>query len=315
MHRIGLIGLGKIATDRHLPAIAAHPGFELAGIADPRGGDLADHGVPAFRSHADMLSTLPGLDTVAICTPPAMRCGIAMDAVAAGKHVLLEKPPAAGLAELAILRLAAEHAGCVLFTAWHSQHNAAVAKARELLDGQAVESIDVTWKEDVTRYHPGQDWIWRTGGFGVFDPGINAFSILTRILPQRIFLRGAVLSIPADAETPIAASIAFGLAGCSGVGGRAEFDWRPGADEAREIRIMARSGDQLLLTASGRRLTINATLAVDGDRDEYGRLYDHFAHLLEAGRSDVDPDPSILVADAFQLGVRARVGAVPEVRR
>lgn len=310
MHRIGLIGFGKIAIDRHLPTITAHPAFELLAIADSRAGEITGYGVPVFRSHTEMLSALPDLDIVAICTPPAERCRIAMDAVAAGKNILLEKPPAAGVAELAILRSAGEQAGRVLFTAWHSQHNAAVARARFLLDGEAVEGIAVKWKEDVRRYHPDQDWIWRAGGFGVFDPGINALSILTNILPRRVFVRGAVLSIPVQADMPIAASVEFGLLGRDGVCGRAEFDWRSEAGEIRENTVTTRAGDVLLLRASGRSLTVNSTVAVEGDRDEYGRLYEHFHQLLEQGMSDFDPEPSLLVADAFQLGTRVPVNAV-----
>ena len=92
-HRIALIGLGKIATDRHLPTIAADPGFTLAGIADPR-PDLGELGVPAFATWQEMFSAIPDIDAVAICTPPSVRHAIALEALAAGKHVLLEKPPA-----------------------------------------------------------------------------------------------------------------------------------------------------------------------------------------------------------------------------
>jgi D-galactose 1-dehydrogenase len=47
--------------------------------------------------------------------------------------------------------------------------------------------VNVIWREDVRVWHPGQDWIWQPGGLGVFDPGINALSIITHILPARSF--------------------------------------------------------------------------------------------------------------------------------
>jgi hypothetical protein len=43
---------------------------------------------------------------------------------------------------------------------------------------------------------------------------------------------------------------------------------------------------------------------MDGDRDEYGRLYAHFYELLKRRASDIDEGPSLLVADAFQIGLR-----------
>ena len=77
------------------------------------------------------MSTLPDVDAVAICTPPPARYAIAKAALAAGKHVMLEKPPTATLSELADLTLDAEMRGLVLFTTWHSQYNRAVAIARK----------------------------------------------------------------------------------------------------------------------------------------------------------------------------------------
>lgn len=56
-------------------------------------------------------------------------------------------------------------------------------------------------------WHPGQTWIWKAGGLGVFDPGINALSILTRIMPTGLALKGAKLSFLSNCDTPIAAAL------------------------------------------------------------------------------------------------------------
>jgi hypothetical protein len=205
--RIGVIGLGKIAQDQHLPVIAANPDFELVAVSSPRG--LAAPGVAhAVRDHAALLA-IPEVEAVAICTPPQVRHGIARDALAAGKHVMLEKPPAASISELADLVRLADAAGRVLMTTWHSQHNAAVDEAKRLLAGRTVARLFVNWKEDVRKWHPGQAWIFEAGGFGVFDPGINALSIVTKIMPTPVFLREAVLEFPSSAEAPIAAALRF----------------------------------------------------------------------------------------------------------
>ena len=208
MYRIGVIGLGKIARDRHLPTLAADPDFELVAVAD-LSADLADLSVPGFRSHHEMLASVAQMDTVAICTPPNVRDRIALDALNAGRHILLEKPPAASVAGLLAVRDRADRCGKVLFTAWHSQHNQAVDEARRLLADAEITELQVTWKEDVRKWHPGQRWIWQAGGFGVFDPGINALSILTRIMPGRLVVRGAALHIPENTQTPIAAQMRF----------------------------------------------------------------------------------------------------------
>jgi hypothetical protein len=94
---IGIVGLGQIARKRHVPAIAADADFTLAGLADLGGGE-AVVGLPIYTDHHAMLAACT-LDAVAICTPPAARFAIARDALLAGKHVLLEKPPAATMGE------------------------------------------------------------------------------------------------------------------------------------------------------------------------------------------------------------------------
>jgi len=51
--------------------------------------------------------------------------------------------------------------------------------AREWISERSIDRVTVAWCENVRQWHPGQDWLWRPGGFGVFDPGINALSIIT----------------------------------------------------------------------------------------------------------------------------------------
>lgn len=302
-HRIGIIGLGKIAQDQHLPVIAANPAFELAAVSSTR-GLTAGEGVRSFRDHAEMLATMPDLDAVAICTPPQVRYEIARDALAAGKHVMLEKPPAATISELAHLQSLADKAGVVLFTTWHSQYNAAVEECARRLSRQTVTRLFVNWKEDVRKWHPGQRWIWEAGGFGVFDPGINALSIVTRILPEPAFLHSADLYFPANADSPIAATLRF-----AGTDMLAEFDWRQSGGEVWEITIGTASGETFKLAAGGTRLEVGGAVIVDEPSVEYRLIYERFDALLRAGKSLVDPAPLWLVAEAFMLGRRIEVEA------
>ncbi len=70
-YRIGLVGLGKIARDQHVPCIQGNPRFELAATASTSGAKI--DGAAAFASLGEMLAQEPGLDAVALLTPP--RCG------------------------------------------------------------------------------------------------------------------------------------------------------------------------------------------------------------------------------------------------
>jgi D-galactose 1-dehydrogenase len=303
-HKLGVIGLGKIAQDQHLPVIKANAAFELRAVSSQRG--LSVEGVPhAFSDWREMLR-LPDLDAVAVCTPPQPRHEIARAALDAGKHVLLEKPPAATLSELVDLERRAAAAGRTLFTTWHSQYNRAVEEARAALAGRSVERLLVTWKEDVRQWHPGQDWIWEAGGFGVFDPGINALSIVTRIMPAPVFIRRADLEFPSNKDAPIAATLELGT-GRPGESLRAVFDWRQTGEQTWDIAVTASDGTSLILSKGGSRLEIGGRLVAEEPAAEYEGIYRRFDELLRERRSEVDADPFRLVADAFMIGRRVTV--------
>ena len=297
--RIAIVGYGKIARDQHVPSIAADPRFVLAAVVSPRAP--AEAGVPVFPSLEAMLGAMAGqLDAIAICTPPTVRLAIARAAFAAGLDVLLEKPPAATLGEIEEIERLGREAGQTLFTAWHSQH-ARPSRRTSCARRETVSAVQIRWHEDVRKWHPGQEWIWAPGGFGVFDPGINALSIATRILPSRLFVREAVLAFPENKQMPIAARIAFG-----GKAGRfeADLDWRYTEGERWTIRVETGDGTTIELLGGGARMTLNGEAqAVDGP-GEYPALYARFAELIEARESDVDREPLRIVADTFLVGRR-----------
>lgn len=302
-HSIAIIGVGKIAVDQHLPVIAKNPAFRLAALVSQRG--IEQSGVPTFRTPAELYAAMPDLDAVAICTPPSVRHQVALEALNAGKHVLLEKPPAPTVSELDDLVRQADARGRVLFATWHSQYNAGVVEAKRRLAGRRIASLAITWKEDVRRWHPGQEWIWQPGGFGVFDPGINALSILTEIAPAPFFVTSATLTYPANRDTPIAARLRFASdAGLPGAELTAEFDWRQTGDQTWTIEIVIEDGTRLTLIDGGSKLAVDGSLIVAEPMAEYEGIYARFAGLLDRGESAVDAAPFHLVADAMVVGKR-----------
>ena len=98
-HSIAIIGVGKIARDEHLrssPTIRAS-----ASSASSAAPGRRWTGAPTFATPAELYAAAPGLEAVAICTPPNVRHRLAREALDAGKHVLLEKPAAPTVAEIA----------------------------------------------------------------------------------------------------------------------------------------------------------------------------------------------------------------------
>ena len=299
--RVAIVGFGKIARDQHVPAMAATDGVELVAVADPV---ASLPGVPHAATLVELLRGGPDIDAVAICTPPQVRQAQAAIALAAGKHVLLEKPPGATVAEITPLSAAARAAGRTLFTAWHSRYAPAVEPTRQWLAGRQIHSVRITWKEDVRVWHPGQAWIFEPGGLGVFDPGINALSILTRILPRSVFVTSADLAFPANRDAPIAASLA--LSDARGLKIAAEFDFRQTGPQNWEIEIET-DGGPVSFSHGGRKLRVGDQQHVDAAKAEYPALYRRFRELAASGECDVDLAPLQLVADAFLLGRRRTV--------
>ncbi|MCB1339024.1 MAG: Gfo/Idh/MocA family oxidoreductase [Maritimibacter sp.] len=303
--KIALVGIGAIARNQHVPAIAASPDWELAATVSRHG---SVPGIPAYDDLGAMLQAHPDIRVVSLCVPPVPRYGYAAEALAAGRHVMLEKPPGATLSECVALEDMARAARVTLFATWHSREAGQVAAAKAWLAGKRLTRLRVTWREDVRRWHPGQEWIWEPGGLGVFDPGINALSIVTEIVAAPMHVTEAMLSVPQGRQTPIAASLRFHHP--DGAEVAMEFDWRQDGDQIWTIEAETDAGTLTLLDG-GARLTVVGAPAAGATGDaligEYPRLYARMARLVATGAIDLDLAPLRHVADAFTLGRRETV--------
>ena len=295
---IGIVGFGKIAQDQHVGAIAASEHFSLRAIADP--GVVAND-AQQYRDIDAMLDSADAPDVIVVCTPPQVRFELARKALARRRHVLLEKPPCTTTHEAEVLQQLARDADVTLFCAWHSRFAPAVVPARDWLSDRQVKRVSIDWREDYRVWHPGQRWIWQEGGFGVFDPGINALSIATQVLPEPLVLTDALLRIPDDCRTPVAAELL--LTDRHGLELTAAFDFLQEGRQTWEIEFETDRG-RLRLLDGGSRLFLDGNEQELIARPEYERVYDHFSRLIAAGQSDVDLAPLRLVNDALTNGRR-----------
>jgi len=297
---IAIIGYGKIAADQHVPSIEANDRFRLLATSSRSGQGVAQ----SFTDWRQMIREVEGLEAVAITTPPGPRLEIAAECAAAGLHILLEKPPAATISEAEQLRVLAAQHEVTVFATWHARYNPAVFAAADVLSGKTVTSLRIIWHEDVHKWHPGQDWIWEPGGFGVFDPGINAFSIATAIMPQPLFVKSADLQVAENAQTPIAAEVSFGD------GLSASLDWRRSEGEEWTIHVETDDGLAVALEKGGAELIVNGALQPSDGMGEYPSVYTHLVDLIDNRKSDIDLAPLRLVADCLLVGRAHRTDAV-----
>ncbi|WP_296261728.1 MULTISPECIES: Gfo/Idh/MocA family protein [unclassified Pseudomonas] len=293
--RLGLVGYGKIAQDQHVPAIRGNTRFELVAVATL--GQPCP-GVDNFSSLTELLAHSPEVDAIAFCTPPQGRFALVQQALKAGKHVLVEKPPCSTLGEAIALADEVARAGVTGLFAWHSRFAPGVSGAKAWLKGKTLNQVHVQWKEQVRKWHPGQGWIWQPGGLGVFDPGINALSIVTDLLPGPLFVESAALSVPTNCQSPISASLQMRS---EQVQVRAEFDFDHGDDELWRIELHSEQG-LLQLDAGGASISIDGVTQSVSEEGEYPAMYRYFAQLVADRQSDLDLQPLRIVADSFFVG-------------
>ena len=253
-------------------------------------------GVPNFTDIDAFLADGPEA-AVALCVPPSVRTAMALKALARRARRAAREAAGGDARRGRGDGRGGARGGRVLFATWHSRF-APCGGAGQGLARRADGALGaaIVWKEDVRRWHPGQAWIWQPAGFGVFDPGINALSILTEILPGGV--RGATtatLTFPENRDTPIAATLA--MTGAAGFPVAVELDWRQEGPQSWDITVET-DGGRLELQArrgadAGRR---RASVRAGPDR-EYP---EHLPPLRRAAR-----------ARARATSTRARSGSAP----
>ena len=136
--RIGVVGVGYWGS-RHVRVLRSATGVaSVIGVDQRLSGktgspQLIDCDVAGYP---DLEAALPAVDAVIIATPPSSHYSLGLQAIEAGKHVLIEKPLAASLSEARALVDAAEAAGVVLIPGLTFLYNAGVHKLRDVVHGE-----------------------------------------------------------------------------------------------------------------------------------------------------------------------------------
>ncbi|MFE1313996.1 Gfo/Idh/MocA family protein [Streptomyces sp. NPDC058755] len=183
--RIGLLGTGPWARAAYAPALAGHTGLDFAGVWGRRpeaATALAEqYGVGAYD---DVDALLADVDAVAVALPPSVQAELAVRAAQAGRHLLLDKPLAVGVAEARAVAEAAERAGVasvVFFTTRFQKEPEA------WIDEQATAAGWFTaraqWLGAVfTSDSPFAASPWRREKGALWDVGPHALSVLLPVL-------------------------------------------------------------------------------------------------------------------------------------
>jgi predicted dehydrogenase len=193
--RAGIIGCGWVAEQGHLPALARMPEVEVVAIADPDPARARSMG-EAFgiaRRHSTHLELLedPSIEVVGVCVPVESHAEVATAAVEAGKHVLLEKPPALDLDQWERIAAATEAAGVTLMVGLNMRWHTSFRSVRDLVrSGRLgrVQCVRTLIANDVDkRPVPPQ---WRShrsrGGGALMEMGVHHLDLWRFVLDAEI---------------------------------------------------------------------------------------------------------------------------------
>ena len=156
--RWGILGAGDVCEVKSGPAFQKAPGSELAAVMRRDGGKAADfaqrHQVEKWYDSVDALLADPDLDAVYIATPPRYHLEHCLAALAAGKHVYLEKPMAMNGSECAaIIDAEAKSPGKVAIAHYRRQLPAFV-KVGELIRDKTIGEVRLV---EVNFFLPEED--------------------------------------------------------------------------------------------------------------------------------------------------------------
>ncbi len=163
------------------------------------------HGIArAFNKYALLISD-PEVDLVYIGTPPHTHARLALDAIAAGKHVLVEKPFTMSVAEAWSVHEAGQAAGVQVFEAMHSPHHSLFKRVLEIINSGeigAVKRLAASFNAPIEKDDPFR-WDVTLGGGALMDLGIYPLAWVRRIAGEDFHV------VQADAQLRNGVDVAF----------------------------------------------------------------------------------------------------------
>lgn len=218
-YKVGIIGCG-IGRLHMVEGYLPHPDkFEVVALCDldeTRLNVMADEfSVPRRIRSSDELIAMPDIDIIDICTPPAIHTALILQALAAGKHVVCEKPLTGSLAEVDEVIRAEEKAAGILMPIFQYRYGDGVAQARRIIEsGLAgklyVATAETLWKRDAVYYDNPWRGRWATELGGVLmTHAIHLHDMITYLLGpvQRVFARTATRVNSIEVEDCVSASL------------------------------------------------------------------------------------------------------------
>jgi 1,5-anhydro-D-fructose reductase (1,5-anhydro-D-mannitol-forming) len=192
----GLIGTGRIADDRILPAINAFARNKLVAVVSRDAGRAQDFAQRfgaqhAYTNYADMLRN-PDVTVIAIHTPNALHAEQAIAAARAGKHVFCDKPMATSVADAERIVAECDKAGVKLGVNFHNRYMQCFIDSKSIIDSGEIGEVLLVQVEASPGARPGgRLGSWRVdagiAGLGTtYSIGVHIYDILRFMLSSEV---------------------------------------------------------------------------------------------------------------------------------
>ncbi len=195
--RLGIVGCGRVTRQLHLPALRFVPALKVVAVADVDAQRLNavadDFQIPRRCTDARELFEDPKVDAIAICVPAMAHAQLALDALAAGKHVFVEKPLAVQLSDGERMVAAAKSSGKIATIGFNLRCHRLVRRARAVIASGALGPIKqvITVLGSGMQYEPEMP-SWRrtaaTGGGALWEIGVHHIDVCSFLLQDQIEL-------------------------------------------------------------------------------------------------------------------------------
>lgn len=315
--RVGIAGAGYVAQ-AHAAAYAATPGVRVVAVADPvtdKASQLAARlGASSVPAVSDLIKV--GVEAISVCTPTPSHCEIVMEALAAGLHVLCEKPIALTLDDADRMVTTSRTSSTKLMVGHVSRFEPDHRRAQQLvaagrlgvlhMSSQSITGAAPTWSEGA--------WladVSRSGG-PIVDLAIHSFDYLAW-LHQSVPVR--VTAIAADTAVGPSTYALVTLRFASGAIGTVETSWaHPTGHGLQVITELAGSGGRLDWTYDG--VIVGTMIDAKGTTTRFdplgGRGFQaEIAAFVDAIRRDTDPP---VTANDGRAALRTALAALESVR-
>jgi len=216
--RFGLIGCGRVAP-RHAESIVQSPAAVLAAVADVRASRAerfaAQYHAVAYTDYRRVIER-PDIDVVNICTPSGLHAGMAIEAMRAGKHVIVEKPMALSLADANAMIRTAEETGRKLCVVLQNRYNPPMQDLKRVVDSGRLGRLllgnaTVRWYRPQEYYEDEWHGTWTMDGGALMNQSIHHIDALQWLMgaPQSVFAYTATLAHRMEAEDTGVAVVRF----------------------------------------------------------------------------------------------------------